>query len=196
MSAKLRPKDIDLLIPYRKKDGMDQSKAALVKVAAFPAAIVLVCAVIFGALTLWTGSMDQESDELKRYIDNQEENQKYQDAQKASDLLTRYTARSNSIHQIKRRLSEYPQLNDDVFQTIIDKCSENLSVNQFSYSDTDGTLMVQLATQSLTDVPDYVIRLKNSGYFESIDYYGYDTEEDHFYLMLYCRLKAGEPADE
>ena len=55
-----------------------------------------------------------------------------------------------------------------------------------------GTLTFHAVSYKVIDIPTYIQKLDDTGLFESVNYSGYNFEDNEYSLMLTCVLKAAE----
>lgn len=170
-------KEINLNLAYLKKLKPKKEMKPLHKAMILPAGMIALFLGVFLALYLLGQNMENKLVDINDYIANTDNQALFMEAQ----------ALSNQLDLVNGRISELTGLNDAIASkpVIVAEKLNNLStlrngvieLTQITYSEEDGILHLAGYANSEKDASRYVDRLKETGYFTGVDYYGYALRE-------------------
>lgn len=195
MAKKIKDKDLDLLVLYRKKEQSGAGKGAAIKLAAFPLGAALVLAGVFGAVTLRTLQINQAARGITDYLNSAEVQQAYAQSGEYNAQLGKYTARLRLVEDAQKALKGYPLLDGAVFSGLSAALGTAVTIDSYSYSAADGSLILQLVGHDAIQAPDLIDALKQTGLFDRVSYAGYSGDGQTYRMQVICMIKAGDEGE-
>lgn len=162
----------------------------------FPAITFAVCLAAWGGVVFWNHTTSDEIDEINSWIEDDAVQEEYKAAdalKKQSDTLA--TAISQ-VDQMKQNLATYPDLTAEMIAKIVDVGGSDMQVSIRTMDAETGTLTFNATSKKVIDIPTYVSKLRGTGLFSSVDYSGYNYEDEEYSLVLSCVLKGAETGGE
>ena len=89
-----------------------------------------------------------------------------------------------------QNLSVYPELSNDVLRRIENAGGAGIECRITGYDASTGVLTFQANSRKVIDVPDYILKLKDSGLFHTVNYTGYDYDNEWYSLSLSCAMEG------
>lgn len=162
----------------------------------FPAITFAVCLAAWGGVVFLNHTTSNEIDEINSWIEDDDVQEEYKAAdalKKQSDTLA--TAISQ-VDQMKQNLATYPDLTAEMIAKIVDVGGSDMQVSIRTMDAETGTLTFNATSKKVIDIPTYVSKLRGTGLFSSVDYSGYNYEDEEYSLVLSCVLKGAETGGE
>lgn len=192
MANQLKQKDIDFLIPYKKKERVRKSYPLWVRLGAAPLALVLLFGGVAGGFAFRTWQVNSQIKTAQSYLNNAENKAQLATAQKTAEELQKVNASLSGITGLTKLLSTYPKLGKNVFNAITTACENRITLDNIEYENTTGVLKLSASAISNEDASKFVDRLRATGFFDTnISYYGFSGENGKFNFSANCPLKAG-----
>lgn len=163
----------------------------LARAAAPAAAVVAVCLLGWGALTLHTVWLRGETDTLNAWCEAS--GAAYAESLADRTLAERLQADAGLADELHVLLDSYPDPTGQLLQTL-ESASGSVQVRLRSYSAASGVLGFDAVSPQVIDIPAYVRRLQATGLFDTVQYSGYGSGSGGYRLQLNCVLAA--PAGE
>lgn len=174
------------------------ARSALLRKAAPGVIIVAGCLLVWLGITIHTLLMRGQTADLTAWCQDETNLTPYLQSlqdQQAADAYQSLTDYSNGITDI---LNSYPDLTSSLLNRIEAVGSASgISVEFTSYDATTGLLQFNATSDTVIDIPSYVRALQDCGVFASVDYTGYqynnntsDTTNAGYALNLRCVLAA------
>ena len=191
--TKEKLKEINLYRSWSENNetGMVKSKS-MVKQILYPAAVLGICAVIYAGVMVWNMAESHKVSEIEDWINGPQVQEDYSQAQAKQKQSRQLSFDLNQVNQMKENLATYPDLTEDMIAKIEDVGGNDMSVRIESLDMGTGTLTFHAVSYKVIDIPTYIQKLDDTGLFESVNYSGYNFEDNEYSLMLTCVLKAAE----
>ena len=158
----------------------------------FPAITFVACMAVFAGVTLWNHSTSKKIDEVNDWIQSDSVQEQFQAADKLKQQSDTLMAGQVQVQQMKDNLATYPDLTAEMIAKIVDVGGSDMTVSIQTMDAESGVLTFNAVSKKVIDIPSYVNKLQKTGLFSSVDYTGYNYEDEDYSLMLSCVLKAAE----
>ena len=158
----------------------------------FPAITFVACMVIFAGVTLWNHSTSKKIDKIQDWIGSDTVQEQFQAADKLKQQSDTLAAGQSQVQQTKANLATYPDLTAEMIAKIVDVGGSDMTVSIQTMDAETGVLTFNAVSKKVIDIPAYVRKLQQTGLFSSVDYTGYNYEDEDYSLMLSCVLKGVE----
>lgn len=193
-----REKRIDLYQASRKLAGKGEVQEGMWRHLALPAAVFALCMLPVLGFAALNRALLGDIREKQDWIDSQEVQAKYGDYLALEQELARIQDGIRAVERTNENLSVYPEISSQVLRRIENAAGAGISCKITGYDASTGVLTFRANSREVIDVPGYILKLKNSGLFHTVDYTGYDYENDWYTLSLSCELegKTSEEAKE
>lgn len=156
----------------------------------FPAATLFLCLLGLLAVFLWNRSVSGEIEELNRWIQDPKVIAEYEEAKALEEESERLSNGQEQVDTLKENLATYPDLSESMIRKIVDVGGRDMRVRIRSMEAQSGLLTFDAVSEKVIDIPDYVEKLGNTGLFSSVQYVGYNYQENEYVLALSCILKG------
>lgn len=173
---KLKNKDIDLLVVYKKKK--EPSKyAELMKYLAFPVIAGLILLITFAVLTFQNYRLQSNIDETTQKISDL--NYKIQNdpnLEKANSLQG-LLANTEKYKKLYENIMSYPRIMQSTFDQILIASGLNVEVTALSYEKDSQAITLVVESDKANDTEAFIRALKNTKEFGNVYYSGYTQIE-------------------
>lgn len=114
--------------------------------------------------------------EITQYI-NSEESQSAYSSYVAMDIERQILiSRRDNLKMSLENIGTFPEMDNNAYAVISQRAGESVNIETMSYKRETGNITVGCTANHAIDASDYVARLRSSGFFSSVDYYGYDGD--------------------
>lgn len=168
-------------INYLKKLKMDplqdQKNQRRIKLI-LPLAVVVAFIAVFSFISLYKLYFVYypELAELQSYTEDTEVVAKYHATTILQSKYSALVAKRDNLTAVKSAVASYPDLTKSLYNTVVRAAGSRVSLDKFTYVRTTGELMLDCSAEMETYAPDFVQKLRDSGEFKQLNYYGYDQE--------------------
>ncbi|MCI9415595.1 MAG: PilN domain-containing protein [Clostridiales bacterium] len=188
MSQKLKPHTLDLLKSYHAKQSAPSPVGGrTVALVAVPTALAVLFAAGYGALYASSYRLQGEIAAIRQMVDADTARQ--QEEQSANQELRAYLSRINQAKALDKLIVTYPLLNRELFDGVRTAAGDAVSLSTYSYDGTGGILTVTAAASTAQDIPAFLRRLQNSGFFTAVSSNGYEKSNDQYTFTALCTVK-------
>lgn len=191
-------KRIDLYRANKKFSEKEGKQQGIGKHLLFPTVVFILCmipAVVFFILNRITLN---EIDRKQEWIASEAVQEQYNQALALEQHLADIEGSIAAVELTSQNLSVYPELSNDVLRQIEDAGGAGIECRVTGYDASTGVLTFQANSRKVIDVPDYILKLKDSGLFHTVNYTGYDYDNEWYTLSLSCVMggKVSEQAQK
>ena len=151
-----------------------------------PAAVFLLCMLPAAVFWVMNGVLLHEIGQKQEWIDSGEVQEQYQQALSLEQRLSDVESSIAAAELTGENLSVYPKLSNEILHQIRNAGGIGIQCRITGYDASTGILVFQAGSREVIDVPDYIQKLKNSGLFHTVNYTGYDYENEWYSLSLSC----------
>lgn len=162
----------------------------------FPAITFAVCLAAWGVVMLWNHTTSNKIDEINSWIEDDAVQEEYQSANALKTQSDTLATAITQVDQMKQNLATYPDLTAEMIGKIVDVGGSDMAVSIRTMDAQTGTLTFNATSKKVIDIPAYVKKLRGTGLFSSVDYSGYNYEDEEYSLVLSCVLKEAETGGE
>lgn len=183
-------KRIDLYRANKKLFEKGEKQQGIGKHLLFPAAVFVLCMIptlIFFILNKITLNEIQKKQE---WIVSEEVQGQYNQALELERQLADIESSIAAVEVTGQNLSVYPELSNDVLHRIENAGGAGIECRITGYDASTGVLTFQANSRKVIDVPDYILKLKDSGLFHTVNYTGYDYDNEWYSLSLSCAMEG------
>lgn len=157
-----------------------------------PIITAAVCLAVFAVLTGSNQVLKSQVNAINDWMNDTANQEEYKEAKALEDESDELAETYRQIAQMKENLETYPDLTEEMKETIIDASGSDMSVQIESVTMDTGVLTFNAVSRQVIDIPSYIQKLENTGLFDSVNYSGYSYDDGEYSLMLSCVLKAEE----
>ncbi len=181
-----KEKRIDLHRSGQKLLNKEERPAGIGKHLLVPAAVFLMCLLPAAVFWVLNGVMRHEIRQRQAWIDSGEVQEQYQQALSLEQKLSEVESSIAAVELTGENLSVYPELSNEVLHQIRNAGGAGIQCRITGYDASTGILVFQADSREVIDVPGYIRKLRDSGLFHTVDYTGYDYENEWYSLSLSC----------
>ena len=183
-------KELDLLRSYKQ---IAQPRTRFMDTFyALPCILLAACAVGWGAISIANLGLSHSISSINDWLEAPETITQYEEAvakQQENESILRDIAEVNALTD---DLATYPAVNSALVRRIRDAGGSQVEMNLTGYHAETGELLFEARSANVIDIPNYVLKLQNTGLFDSVSYTGYEYDETQQYVLsLNCILKSG-----
>lgn len=186
-------KAVQTVQPIKKRNG---KKGMLI---AFPAVLLVAGLGSWGGLQWQYLTLNSAMEENAITVDNMAGDGQYQQALDAEKTLSALRAKVENARLARQALNSYPALTSGLFDQILECAGDSIRITGYSYSASDGLLVISGEAEGIGDAALFVGKLRVSGIFVSLGYTGYakdSTGEPPVYLFSASGVLKGREADD
>lgn len=183
-------KRIDLYRANKKLSEKGEKQQGIGRHLLFPAAVFILCmipTIIFFILNRITLNEIQKKQE---WIASGEVQSQYNQAMELERQLADIESSIAAVELTSQNLSVYPELSNDILRQIENAGGAGIECRITGYDAATGVLTFQAESRKVIDVPDYILKLKDSGLFHTVNYTGYDYDNEWYTLSLSCAMEG------
>ncbi|MEG0292336.1 MAG: hypothetical protein RR495_02385 [Anaerovoracaceae bacterium] len=174
---KNKPKEINFYESYM-YDPKAEAKKKAIRNAIIPLVLVLVLILgAFGYLKIDTIIKNKNTEELQAYIKAPENISEYEEAKllmEERDILTNiYT----ELETTRVEMDKVP-IATSMLMTEVESKLAGAKANSYTFDSASGKVVIDINTMSVRNVPMLIDNLQQISAFGSIDYKGYEGEDD------------------
>lgn len=189
---------IDLYRANKKLSEEEEKQRGIWKHILLPAGVLLLCmtpTAVFFALNQKTL---QEIGQTQDWMDSEEVQSQYNQAALLEKELADIESGIVAVEVTGQNLSVYPELSSEILSRIENAGGAGIECRISGYDASTGVLTFRAVSHNVIDVPDYILKLKDSGLFYAVDYTGYDYDDEWYTLSLSCIMegKTSQQAQE
>ena len=157
----------------------------------------LVPGILFGVCLIATGFVaaanfraEKGRAAMEEWIEDPEIQEQYQEALSLQETLQELKSAIGAVERASENLSVYPDFSSDVFRKIENVGGMQTELLITGYDTRTGILTFDASSRQVIDIPDYILKLQNTGLFHTVDYTGYVYENEWYILSLSCTLEG------
>lgn len=191
-----KKKQINLYQAWGQTEGGPKAEKGSIKQHLIaPGITLLICLALIAGVNIWNMMADGQVQEIHTWIKDSENQKAYKAASKVQKKSDRLAEAQSQVEQMKKNLATYPDLTEETISAIVNSSGSQIDVQIESMDAETGLLTFHAVSNGVIDIPGYISRLTDTGLFSSVDYSGYQFEDNEYSLDLSCVLKA-EKAQE
>lgn len=185
-----KEKCIDLYGANKKKAGKGEGRGGIGRHLLFPAAVPALCFIPVLTLSVLNRQAQDAIEEKQNWIASQEVQEQYAYYLELERRLAKIENGIAAVELTTRNLAGYPEISSDVLRRIENAGGDGIVCRITGYDAGTGILTFRADSRQVIDVPGYILNLRDSGLFHTVDYTGYDYEDSRYILSLSCVLEG------
>lgn len=188
----LTDKNFNFLEAYNRKPKLTSAERSKRR---WVAPLVIIALVFVAAAGYFVYSMSEIKADIaveRQYLDNPETIKEYNDAVENSNKAAELSSYCTSLETSYEAIKTSPVTDDSLFKLVSNCAADKVAVKGYSYSFMTGVLIIDITTDGVTEVPDFVARLRATNRFDDIVYQGYRSADGASYgFFVECVLPIG-----
>lgn len=173
---KLKVKDIDLLVAY-KKNKEPSKYASVMKFVIPPIVLALVVFGVFGFLKFKSFQIQSDIEDTQAKITELQNKIANDPNLSKNNTLQDIIKNTEKYKKLYEDIQSYPQLTQGVFDQLVISANGTLNITGFSFSRDTEMVVIDIETSSESNTELFVRNLKASGMFATVSYTGYTGSE-------------------
>ncbi|AWW27150.1 hypothetical protein ACIZ62_01145 [Acetobacterium carbinolicum] len=166
-------KPINLFIAFKKSSVVKKELPFEYKALILPAAMILICLIVFGVFFGLKYRAQKELEEINAYISDTNNQAEYLQAKALTDEVSGLQTEVSRIEAINAAISSNPDLVSVMMNSIATQGNNVIDLNSLDYDGTTGALQIIAIADNEKEAARYIERLKSTGYFTQVEYTGY-----------------------
>lgn len=166
-------KPINLFNAYKKSNVVKKELPFEYKALILPAAMILICLIVFGVFFGLKYSAQKSLEESNAYISDTNNQAEYMQAKQLTDEVSGIQAEIASIEAINAAIHSNPNLVAQTMNTLSTLGNGVITLNSLNYDGTTGAIQIVAIANSEKEAARYIDRLKGTQLFTQVDYTGY-----------------------
>ncbi|MCI9144561.1 MAG: hypothetical protein HFH87_18415, partial [Lachnospiraceae bacterium] len=116
--------------------------------------------------------------------------EQYENALLLEETLQELKGDIAAVERTEENLSVYPDFNSDVLHRIESAGGIDTELLITGYDARTGILTFDASSREVIDIPDYILKLQQTGLFHTVDYMGYAYDNQWYTISLSCTLEG------
>lgn len=181
---------IDLYQANKKLTEKEEKQQRIGKHFLLPAGVFILCVIPTAVFFALNHKTLQDINKKQEWIDSAEVQSQYQQATLLKQELADIESDIAAVELTGQNLSVYPELSSEILGRIENAGGAGIECQVSGYDASTGVLTFRAVSHNVIDVPDYILKLKESGLFYAVDYTGYDYDNEWYTLSLSCIMEG------
>ena len=157
-----------------------------------PGIVLGICVISIAGVKIWNVVTQRQIDEVESWILSDSVQEQYQKATELDKKNTDILMAQKQVTQTTKNLGTYQDLTNEMIEEIVDAGGKDITVRIRDMEADTGVLEFDAESTEVIDIPGYVVKLKDTGLFASVDYTGYVYQDDKYSLSLSCTLAGNQ----
>lgn len=195
MTKILKPKSINYykrLIEHNSKNDEEKegsSTSTKVLLVMIPVLLIVGIAAVYWMFSRSINNFKSMTDANNRYINGAEVGQQKNEIDMAYEYIAALNNYTSMVAATHDAVAALPEADEEVLRAILNASNGNVTIANMTYA--DGSISFMASALDYHEAPDYVERLRQTGYFTEVTYVGFTTGyEDIKDFNVQCVLKA------
>lgn len=155
-----------------------------------PAVCLVLCLAAAGIVAVLNFRVEREIAAKEEWIADPAVQEQYNRALSLQETLQELKEAIGAVERMEVNLSVYPDFSSDVFRRIETAGGRETGLLITGYEAETGILTFDASSREVIDIPDYILKLQNTGLFHTVDYTGYVYEDEWYTLSLSCTMEG------
>ncbi|MEF9852929.1 MAG: hypothetical protein RR724_05665 [Hydrogenoanaerobacterium sp.] len=191
MSAALKQKDINFYKVYYEKPERSANEKIKARLIAIPVLLVLAMGAVFGFFTYKIHNLQVQIAPTAQFLEGATEKEMLDYAKKAQGQLSVLLSKKTSLSLAIAAIESYPVLTKAEFSKIDSCFAGSADIVEMSFDKSTAQVIFNGRTSTANIAADCTERLRKTGLFSELGYYGYASDKDGvFNFEVTCVLKA------
>lgn len=193
MSAALRPKDINFYTVYYEKPTKSAQQKKKARQIMLPVLLALLLGGVYGFFEYQIYQINQRLIPVEALLQDANTKEAFTYAQEIEAKLSAALTERGNLLQANTALASYAKQTKRDFAAI-DACfGTYATIDGIIFTSENAQLELTAVTTTVGVAADCAERLRSTGMFSAIDYFGYASEDKASYIFtVICTLKAVE----
>lgn len=166
-------KPINLFNAYKKSNIIKKELPFEYKALILPAAMILICLIIFGVFFGLKYSAQKSLEASNAYISDSNNQAEYMQAKQLTDEVSGIQAEIANIEAINSAIQSNPNLVAQMMNTLSSQGNGVINLSSLDYDGTTGAIQIVAIANNEKEAARYIERLKGTQLFTQVDYTGY-----------------------
>ncbi len=151
---------------------------------------VILAAGLFlgGILGILNWNLGRQLQNTRDWMERSDIQKEYQEALAQESRLQEIQGGIAAVKEMEKNLSSYPVLSSRILDSIEQAGGGGVELKISGYDAQSGLLTFRASSREIIDIPDYILRMQETGIFQTVDYTGYAYEGEWYTLSLSCIL--------
>lgn len=128
--------------------------------------------------------------DIREWMQSEEVQSGYQKVRVLEAAEERMVNAVSSLRYTERNLATYPTVDSGVTDKIELAGGRDIEVTLQSYDKESGVLNFEATSEEVINIPEYILKLQNTGLFYAVDYTGYVYDDSYYRLTLSCMVQG------
>ena len=155
-----------------------------------PAAVFAVGLAAAGVLFGIRVYRESKTADIREWMQSEEVQSGYQKVRALEAAEERIVNAVSSLRYTERNLATYPTVDSGVTDKIELAGGRDIEVTLQSYDKESGILNFEATSEEVINIPEYILKLQNTGLFYAVDYTGYVYDDSYYRLTLSCMVQG------
>ena len=155
-----------------------------------PGALFAGCLAVWGIVAFLNLGVRKEIAEEESWIQDARVREQYENALLLEATLQELKGDIAAVERTEENLSVYPDFNSDVLHRIESAGGIDTELLITGYDARTGILTFDASSREVIDIPDYILKLQQTGLFHTVDYTGYAYDNQWYTISLSCTLEG------
>lgn len=190
LREKGREKQINLQLAGQQSAESEKKTGTIAVHFLVPGIFLGLCLAAAGVVAVLNFRVGKEIAAKEEWIADPDVQARYEEALSLQETLQELKAAIGAVERTKENLSVYPEFSSDVFHRIETAGGRETELLITGYEADTGVLTFDASSRQVIDIPDYILKLQNTGLFHTVDYTGYAYENEWYTLSLSCTMEG------
>ena len=155
-----------------------------------PGVLLAGCLAAWGIVALLDFRVRREMAADQAWIEDPKVQEEYQNALRLEEKLRELKADIGAVERLEENLSVYADFDSDILHRIESAGGRETELSITGYDARTGVLTFDASSKAVIDIPDYILKLQQTGLFHTVDYTGYAYENEWYTLSLSCTMEG------
>ena len=151
-------------------------------------ALVAVCMIGWGALSLHTASLRSARNSILAWCTDN--SAAYLSSTEDAEAAAQFRSLAQYSQSMRDLLDSYPDVTSTLLHRIEAAGSSGITIQFTAYDAASGVLQFNANSSEVIDIPSYIRSLQSCGVFSTVSYTGYSADDSGYSINLRCVLAA------
>ena len=142
-----------------------------------------------GVIGIQNRSLSREISAVESWLEEMEP--RYLQAQRKWAYHEALVQRRRLTEDLTAVLETYPAITSQLIGQIASVGGDRVVMTLEGWDDDTGTLSFRAQSGEVVEIPSYIQALRETGLFRSVEYTGYQYQQEKYTIVLQCVLKEG-----
>lgn len=181
---------IDLYRAVAAAEGESDKGQSGFKALLLPGILLAGCLGAWGVVAILNFRVSRQIASDQAWIQDPEIQEEYRNALRLEETLRELKADIAAVERLEENLSVYADFDSDILHRIESAGGRETKLSITGYDARTGVLTFEASSKEVIDIPDYILKLQQTGLFHTVDYTGYAYENEWYTLSLSCTMEG------